>query len=94
MEVWADSGEVHGLVRPAGLSVLDELLPLSRRVEGLKYQEGATKVVGVAFEVERLRTSSSWYPCRSCVQRISVSDTGSTMMLSRMLSFMGMVFVK
>ena len=64
-KVWADSEEVQGLVRSAGFSVLDELLARSRRVEGLKYQERATNVVGVALEVERLRTSSSWYPCRS-----------------------------
>ena len=54
----AASGEVHGSVRPAGLGVPDELLARLRKVEGLKYQEGAANVMGVAFGAVRLRTSS------------------------------------
>ena len=59
MDVWVVASEVQGLVISAESGVLDELLARSRRVEGLKYQEGATNVVAGAFDVERLRTSSS-----------------------------------
>ena len=56
------SAKAHGSVRPTEVSVLDELLVRLRRVEGLKYQDGAVKVMEVASGVAKLRTSSSWYP--------------------------------
>ena len=59
MDVWVVASDVQGLVISAGSGVLDELLARSRRVEGLKHQEGATNVVASAFGVEMLRTSSS-----------------------------------
>ena len=65
LDVCAVAGEVHGLVMLGMGGALDELLALLRRVERLKYHVGALKVVPGALGVERLRTSSSWYPCRS-----------------------------
>ena len=63
--MWAVSAHAHGSLRPAGLGVLDELPVRSRNVAGLKYQDGAVKVMGVVFGAARLRTSSSWYPWQS-----------------------------
>ena len=62
LDVCAVAGEVHGLVMLGMGGALDELLALLRRVERLKYHVGA---VNVALGAQRLRTSSSWYPCRS-----------------------------
>ena len=41
------------------LGVLDELLVRFRVVEGLKYQDGAVKVMGVVLGAAKMRTSSS-----------------------------------
>ena len=56
------SARDHGSARLAVLGVLDELLVRLRVVEGLKYQDGAVKVMGVVFGAAKMRTSSSWYP--------------------------------
>ena len=65
MDVCVVASEVHGVVILAASTVFVEELARSRRVEGLKYHVGATNVVPGALGVARLRTSSSWYPCRS-----------------------------
>ena len=59
----------------------------------LKYQDGAVKVIGAVLDAVKMRTSSAWYPWRSWIQRISVSVSGSMMMLSRMMNLMGMVLI-
>ena len=79
------------------LGVLDEVLVVGvarfRMVVRLKYQEGAVKAIGVVLGAAKMRTSSSWYPWRSWIQRISVRVSGSMMMLSRMINLMGIVFM-
>ena len=76
-----------------GADVFVEQLARSRRVDGLKYHVGAMNVVLGALGVVRMRTSSSWYPCRSCIQMISVGVSGCIMMLSRMQNLIGMVLM-
>ena len=48
------------------LGVLDGLLVVGvarlRVVVGLKYHEGAVKVIGVVLGAAKMRTSSAWYP--------------------------------
>ena len=75
------------------LAVLDELLVRLRVEEELKYQDGAVKVRGVVLGAARMRTSSSWYPCRSWIHSISVRVSGSITMLPRMMNLMGMVLI-
>ena len=55
----------HGSVMLAVLGVLDELLVRFRVVVGLKYQDGAVKMMGVVLGAAKMRTSSSWYSWRS-----------------------------
>ena len=87
----------HGSVMLVMLGVLDELLVVGvvrfRVVVGLKNQDGALKVMGVVLGAAKMRTSSSWYPWRSWIQRISVGVSGSMTMLSRMMNLMGMVLI-
>ena len=62
-------------------------------LERLKYHDGAVKVIGDVLDAVKMRTSSSWYSWRSWIQRISVSVSGSRMMLSRMMNLMGIVLM-
>ena len=72
----AVSTGAHGSVMLVVLGALDKLLVVGvvrfRVVVGLKYQDGAVKVMGVVLGAAKMRTSSSWYPWRSWIQRISV----------------------
>ena len=89
----AVAGAVQGSVMLAGAGVFVEQPDRSRRVDGLKYHVGAVNVVPGALGVVRTRTSSAWYPCRSCIQMISVGVSGCIMMLSRMQNLIGMVLM-
>ena len=76
-----------------GGGTLGGVAGLLRSVEALKYHEGAVKVVGGPLSVVIRRTSSSLCDRRSLIQVISVGVLGARVMLSCMMSLMGMVLM-
>ena len=70
LEVCSEAGGAQGLIGFGVVDVVVEELGWSRRVEKLKYHVGAVKVVDGDCGVGRVRTSSSRYPWRSCIQII------------------------
>ena len=77
----------------AVLGVLDKLLVRFRVVVGLKYQDGAVKMMGVVLGVARVRTSNPRYPLRSWTHKTSVSVSGSMVTLSCRVRLIGMVLM-
>ena len=85
---------LQGLLGGDGAGVSGGVEGPLRSVEGLKDHEGAVTVVEDPDGAVIRRTSSSWCACRSLIHRISVGVSGARVMLSCMMSLMGMVLIR